>query len=180
MTELDTFAMNGAATNFLEPPLVLEAPTLPRVDVERGVFITSKKTEVELSGKRISSLMLERIVNEGKPKIPHIEVTILGKHKEMQANPNDPGYLALLKEWEEGQNIRTMRYTFVVGTKGTPPQDFVEEQRQFFPDATDVDMKYLWVSSLIPDEDIDKFVEAIMGQSIATTKGLEEAANFSE
>jgi len=153
---------------------------LPRVDAERGVFLTSIHTEVQLSGQKISSLMLERIVNEGKPKIPMIEVTLLGKHKQIQANPNDPGYVALLQEWQGEQNIRVMRYMFCVGVKGQPPQEFVDTHRLFLPDATDLDLKYLWVTSLVPDDDIDSFTAAILGQSITTQKGLEEAANFSE
>lgn len=180
MTEFDTF-QNGTAALLMEapPPSPINELPLPRVDAERGVFITSRGNEVQLSGQVISSLMLERVTNEGRPKIPHQEVTLLGKHKELHANPNDPGYIALLNEWQNEQNVRVLRYVFVVGTKGLPPPDFVEAHRQFLPDATDLDMKYLWVSSLIPDEDIDQFTSAILGKGLTTQKGLEEAANFS-
>lgn len=163
-----------------EPEPIATSTPLAHLDAERGVFITSRGDEIELSGQKLSSLMLERVTSEGKPKIPRVEITLLGKHKELQANPNDPGYLALLKEWEGEQNIRVMRYLFVVGVKGKPSQEFVDEQKQFFPDATDLDLKYLWVASLVPDGDIDSFTEAVMGQSMTTTKGLEGAANFSE
>lgn len=200
MVEIDTF-QNGSAVGLTEDekrfkslndqaaalrdkteptPEAVEVKTSTAfVDAEKGEFVTSRGNRVALSGKQITSLMLERIINEGKPKIPMAEVLILGKHKQMEARPNDPGYLALLEEWKADQNIRAMRYTFVVGTKGKPPDDFVEEQRQFFEDATDTEIKYLWVTSLIPDIDIDKFSEAILGQTLTTTKGLEEAANFS-
>ncbi len=148
------------------------------LDAVRGVFVTSKGGEIELSGQPISSLMLERITNEGKPKIPMIEVTLLGKHKQIQANPNEPGYLALMEEWRSEQNVKVMRYVFVIGAKGQPPQDFIEAQQQFFPDAGDTELKYLWVSSRLPDEDIDKFTEVVMGKNLATTKGVNEAADF--
>jgi hypothetical protein len=157
-----------------------DALPLPRVDPDRKVFITSRGDEIELSGKMVSSLMLERISNEGKPRIPQTEVTLLGKHKQMQSNPNDAGYLALMKEWEAEQKIAIMRYIFVIGAKGQPPADFIEDQLQFFPDASAMELKYLWVSSRLPDSDIDSFTEAILGQNITTVKGLEEAANFSE
>lgn len=157
----------------------VDTPPLARVDATRGVFITSRGDEIELSGQKISSLMLERITNEGKPKIPRKEVLLLGKHKEMQANASDPDYLALVKEWQEEQNVKVMRYIFVVGTKGQPSPEFVDTQRLFFPEANDLDMKYLWITSLLPDGDIDKFTEAVLGQTMTTTKGLEEAANFS-
>lgn len=150
-----------------------------RVDAERGVFITSTGNELVLSGQSISALMLERLTNEGKPRIPMIEVTLLGKHKQMQANPNDPGYLALVKEWESDQSIRVMRYMFCLGVKAKPTPEFVELHLQFMPDATDLDLKYLWVSSLVPNKDVDKFTDALLGQYGVTTKGIDDAANFS-
>ncbi|MBA3867785.1 MAG: hypothetical protein H0X30_01375 [Anaerolineae bacterium] len=153
-------------------------PQVAHIDVDRGVFVTSRGEDIELSGKRISSLMLERLVNEGKPRIPMKEVLILGKHKQMEAAPNDPGYLAMLAEWESNQKIATLIYVFTIGVKGKPDAEFVEEQRAFFPDASDVMMKYLYVCSLVPDEDIDKLTEAIMGQFLPTAKGIEEAGKF--
>lgn len=183
MMEIETFE-NGTAAILEAPPeptpQAVEVPiSTAFVDAMRGVFVTSNKNEVPLSGKQITSLMLERITNEGRPKIPMAEVVILGKHKQMEARPNDPGYLALKAEWEADQNIRVMRYIFTVGVKGKPPEEFLEDQRQFFPNASDAELKYLWVASLVPDIDIDKFSEAILGQTMTTTKGMEEAANFS-
>lgn len=180
MTEYSAFP-NGATVQIMdEQPLEPEVmnTSLAHIDAERGVFITSRGEAIPLSGQKISSLMLERVTNEGKPKIPRKEVLLLGKHKELQANASDPDYLALVDEWKAEQNIKVMRYIFVVGVKGQPPSSFIDEQRQFFPEYTDLDMKYLWVTSLLPDEDIDKFTEAVMGQALTTTKGLEEAANF--
>ena len=181
MVELAVFP-NGAE-HIVDDPQQFSEPIattpLAHVDTERGVFITSRGDEIPLSGKKISSLILERITNEGKPKIPLQEVTLLGKHKELQANPNDPGYLELKKEWEADQNVKVMRYTFTVGAKGQPPPEFVEEQRSFFPSASESEMKYLWVASLLPDEDIGLFTETVIGQNMTTAKGLEEAANFS-
>lgn len=153
---------------------------LPGIDPARGVFITSRGEEVELSGKPVSALMLERLANEGKPKIPMVEVTLMGKHKQLEAHPNDPSYQALLEEWSMESKMKTMRYLFIMGVKGQPPEDFIAEQREFFPNATANDFKYLWVASLIPDEDIDVFMEAVIGRSIPTAKGLEQSANFSE
>jgi len=181
MTEYDSF-QNGTAALMMDDPQqepLPDAPPKAHVVPERGVFITSRGTEIELSGQAVSSLMLERITNANKPKIPRKEVLLLGKHKEMQANASDPDYLALMEEWKAEQNVNVMRYVFVVGTKGQPPQEFIDTQLQFFPDARDSDLKYLWVSSKLPDEDIDVFTEAILGKNLATTKGLEEAANFS-
>jgi hypothetical protein len=143
------------------------------------VFITSRGNEVELSGKPVNKLLLERITNEGKPRIPRKEVLLLGKHREIQANANDPDYLALLAEWDAERNIKIARYLIGVGVKGQPPQEFIDEQRQIIPDATDADMKYFWVGSLLPDDDFNALIDAIIGQNTTTAKGLEEAGNFS-
>lgn len=186
--ERDAFLMDtrGLLQNAQEA--VIEPPSAPaasaststaHVNAEKGVFVTSNGNELELSGQAISALMLERITNEGKPRIPRVEVLLLGKHKELQANPNDPGYLALLKEWEAEQSIRVMRYMFCVGVKATPSAEFAEMHRQFIPDMTDLDLKYLWVSSLVPDKDVDSFTSALLGQFGVTSKGIDEAANFS-
>lgn len=186
--ELDTLQVPGANGSKIvqeggfAPPAVPSASvttSTAHVNAEKGVFVTSNGNELELSGQAISALMLERITNEGKPRIPRVEVLLLGKHKELQANPNDPGYLALLQEWEGDQSIRVMRYMFCVGVKATPSAEFVEIHRQFMPDATDLDLKYLWVSSLVPNGDIDSFTNALLGQFGVTTKGIDDAANFS-
>lgn len=181
MTEYDTFQNGTAALVMDEPKQEPLEDTTPHahVDAERGVFVTSKGGEIELSGNPISSLMLERITNEGKPKIPRKEVLLLGKHREIQANANDPDYLALLEEWKADQNVKVLRYVFVVGAKGQPPQEFVDIQSQFFPNASDADMKYLYISSLLPDEDIDTFSNVVIGKTLTTAKGVESAANFS-
>jgi hypothetical protein len=181
MTEISVFPNGSDALlmddNHAEP--MTDVITTAHVVPERGVFITSRGNEIELSGQSISSLMLERITNAGKPKIPRKEVLLLGKHKEVQANANDPDYLALLAEWDAERNVNIMRYVFVIGVKGQPPQEFVDIQKQFFEGATDLDIKYLWVTSRLPDEDINILLDVLLGRNLATAKGLEEAANFS-
>jgi hypothetical protein len=156
-------------------PLIV-SPNSAHVDPVRGVFITSRGEEIQLSDRPVSALIYERLQNEGKPKIPDIEVTILGR-KAKEPHPGHPGYLARLAEWESESQLAVLRYLFTVGTKGTPPPEFVEEQRPFFPTATDLDMKYLWVASRLPDEDMALFTEAVMGKSLVTAKGLEESAD---
>jgi hypothetical protein len=154
--------------------------TLPRVDAVRGVFITSRNEEIELSSKPVSSLIIERLQSEGKPKIPQIEVMLLGKHKQLEYHAGHEGYQARLKEWEEEAQLKHVRYLFTVGVKGSPPQEFIDEQRPFFPTISDVEMKYLWICSRLPDEDIGAFTEAITGRTLPTTKAVEQVANFTE
>lgn len=161
-----------------ETPIILDdIPSKAHVDPVRRVFVTSQGNEIPLSTKRVSALMLERLANEGKPQIPMKEVTLLGKRKQLEANPNDPGYLALLAEWEANQRINSLVYVFTIGVSGSPPDDFIDEQRAFFPHISDVYMKYLWICSQLPDEDINELAEAITGQSLATQKGLQASAD---
>lgn len=151
-----------------------------RLDAARGVFITSNGNELELSDKLISSLYLERLAQAGKPQIPLVEVKLVGGRTQLEAFPGHEGYRALLAEWEAESRIRSLKYIFTSGVKGQPPEDFIEENRSFFPSATALDMKYLWISSLLPDPDIDSLSEAIMGRTLPTTKGVEQVANFTQ
>lgn len=153
-----------------------EHPLVAHVDPVRGVFITSRGEEIALSDKPVSALIVERLQNEGKPRIPDIEVTILGR-KAKEPHPGHAGYIARLAEWESESQLAVLRYLFVIGTKGTPPPEFIEDQRPFFPNATDLEMKYLWVAARLPDEDMGLFTEAVMGRSLVTAKGLEESAD---
>lgn len=163
-----------------EPVAIIEgeALSLPRVDVRRGVFIASNGNELELSGKQVNALVLQMIQNQGKPGVPKIETTIGGKYKQVEDNPNDPNYQQALAEWRNESGIRVGRYLFSVGVKGQPPEAFVLEHAEFFPDASASDLKYLWVASQVPNEDIGALCEAIMSQTIPTEKGLSAAANF--
>lgn len=151
--------------------------SLPSVDANRGVFITSRGEEIELSDKPVSALIVDRLQQEGKPKIPMVEVTLLGKHKQLEPHVGHEGYQARLKEWESESQMNVLRYLFTVGTKGTPPPEFVDEQLPYFPNATAGELKYLWVASRLPDEDMGAFTEAVMGRSLPTAKGMEESAD---
>lgn len=152
----------------------------PRVDPRRGVFITSRGNEIELSDHPISAMIVQRLSQLGKPKIPMIEVTLMGKHKQLEAHPHDEGYLALMEQWREEAELRTGTYMFNTGVKGQPPQDFLDEHVPLFPDASPAELKYLWVCSMLPTDDIIPFTEALVSRAAPTTKGLEEAANFTE
>lgn len=183
MTEFSTFpeiiepviSENGHNEAAASEPAALGSTA--RIDAARKMFITSRGNEIELSGKRISSLMLERLANKGKPQIPMKEVVLLGKHKQLEANSNDPGYLALLEEWNAEGKIESLVYIFSIGVKGQPPPEFIDEQREFFPEANATMMKYLWICSQLPDEDIGALSEVILGQSLPTEKGLAQSAD---
>jgi len=191
MSEVSVFP-NGAVSELIHEDETYEAsggyaPLLAKnsenepahVDALRGVFITSTGNEITLSGKHVNELLLERITNEGKPKIPRKEVLLLGKYKEVQANASDPDYLALLTEWDAERNIAIARYLINIGIIASPPQSFVDEYLQIMPNANAIDMKYFYVGSLVPKEDFNTLIDAIMARNIPTAKGIQSAANFS-
>lgn len=164
----------------LENGAVQAAPEIPlwSLNVETAVFTTSNGYAIQLKRpSNITSLVLERVKQEGKPKIPMVEVTIGGKYKQLEANPNDENYKRLLEEWGVESGIRTMRFLYQLGTVVTVPDDFMDERRDFFPNATAGDWKYLYICSLVPDQDIEYLTEAIMSMNMPTARGLQEAAD---
>lgn len=149
-----------------------------QLDVENAIFTASSGKTFQLRRPNgITSLVLERVKQQGKPRVPMVEVTIGGKYKQLEANPNDAGYKALLEEWEAESGLRTMRYIFVTGIEEDVPPEFAQEKGEFFPDATGTDFKYLWIVSHLSDEDTEGLTEAILSMSIPTARGLKDAAN---
>ncbi len=152
---------------------------LPQVNYERRVFIARDGTELHL--QRLSSMILERLNADqtGKPAIPKVEVKIAGKHTRMELNPEDSAYKAALQNWERERNTRLVKYVFVHGITDDAPRAFVEDHREYFPEASDRDLKYLWIASLVDQhvEDLQALIEAITGQTEITEGGLEEATN---
>lgn len=177
--ELTSPSLNGhEEPETVSNDMAIENTPGPRVDAARGVFITSRGTEIEFSSEPVSAMIVQRLSQLGKPKIPMTEVTLIGKHKQLEAHPQDEGYLALLDQWREEAEIRTGTYMFNKGVKGQPPQDFIDEHTPLFPEATPAELKYLWVCSMLPTDDIILFTEALISRAAPTAKGLEEAANF--
>lgn len=187
MTEF-TIPLEAFEQGAVFEPLPNGTPKGAYLDAERGVFVTSTGSELTL--RPIPSLILERLYNATagkpeKPKVPMVEVTIGKSHKTKEENPNDPDYKAALEQyekdlnaWEQAKGTRIMMYLLTAGVAGTPPEEFVTDHRFFFPDATTSEMKYIWVASQIPDDDLEALNLAITGQTKPTAKGLEESANF--
>ena len=149
------------------------------LDAERGVFITSEGRELRL--RKIRALIAERLVNgqTGRPKVPVVEVTIAGKHKRTEENPADPDYQERLKAWEAGKQERLMTYLFTEGIDGMPSEDEALQFQILFPESNAVEIRYVWLASLIPDDDVPDLMEAIISRSLVTAKGLETSAqNF--
>lgn len=151
----------------------------PCVDYERRVFIARDGTEVRL--KPISRLVLERLYNDqsGKPKVPKVPVNIAGQQR-MQENPDDPDYLSAVQRWEGERNLRITRYFLIYGVADDAPDDFVQEYREFFPDASANELRYLWLVGLLGEdnpEDWELITAAITGQTAPTEKGVAQSTD---
>lgn len=157
------------------------SPDTPKghLDAERGVYVTRSGIELELV--KVPYLVLERLMNDksGRPKPPIVEVTIAGKYKHREPNPNDEGYKQALAEWESEYQFRLFRYLFSQGVRCDVPSEFVKTHLEFFPGSSDAFLQYLWVCTLLEDDadEIAALSDAIMGQSMPTQSGLQDAAN---
>lgn len=140
-------------------------------------YVFSDKTTVTL--RPISPLTLQHITSmeAGKPAIPMVEVVIAGKKQKAQANPNDPDYLAALTAWEQEKQKRTLIFIATKGVAEDPPKASMDEYLAYMPDAKQIDLKYMWVTEHLHDQDeITAFLNAALGQTVATEEGIAEAA----
>lgn len=134
--------------------------------------------EAVLHLKPVSPLILERLQSSqmGMPQPPVVEVELAGGRKRKEANPNDPAYLEALSRWRTDQGVKLFEYCFFFGIVERPPKEFVDGHRLFFPEATEFEMQYLWIGSLVADEKaLTELLSAVIGQTSVTKEGLEEA-----
>ncbi len=135
---------------------------------------------VVLTLRPLMPLVLERFRTNtrGRPVPPKQTVTYADGSTSTEDNPNDPEYLKAMAEWELERGMRVTNYILVEGIVENPSEEFMEQYREYFPDATAKELKYLWIASLLPDQDeLTDLITAIVGQTMPTREGLEEAAN---
>lgn len=128
----------------------------------------------------VSSMMLMRIQREidaSKPVVPIVEIEIGGEHVHKEENPNDPDYRKALADWIVFQSQRLMQYTFVMGIADDPPPQDYARIREFFPNATDLEIKYFWIVELLGDDPAvwDLVLQVAIGQTEPTQKGIDES-----
>ncbi|MCI0347918.1 MAG: hypothetical protein L0Z53_00700, partial [Acidobacteriales bacterium] len=74
--------------------------------------------------------------------------------------------------------MRLFRYLFSKGVNADVPDVIAREFREYFPDASDGMVKYLYVVDCLEndEDDIAALADAVMGQTMPTASGLEDAA----
>lgn len=153
-------------------------PDLPYLDPARREFHCSNGRVWKLSAREVNPFVLMQLQTRGKPEVPKVEVTLLGKYKQVQENPNDPAYKAALETWKAESGNRVLQYIFCVGLNtGDIPTDFVEEHLEFMPDAKANEVKYAYIVSETPQGDIDQLIDAIMGEHEPTERGMQQVAD---
>ena len=154
-----------------------EPKSLPYVDPVERKFYCSNGNVISLSNRQVNPMIVMQITSRGKPEVPKVEVLLLGKHKQIQENPNDPAYKASVRAWETTANNRVMQYIIGVGVNAGPiPDEFATEYLEYVPDAKESEIKYAYITDLVPVEDFGDLMEAVMGEHNTTSKGLEQVA----
>lgn len=134
----------------------------------------------KLTLRPISILLLARLQNEieeAKPTIPVVEATVGGDTPHKEENPDDPTYRQAVRDWHINQSQRLMFYAFTAGIEDPVPPDDYAQIREYFPQATELEIKYYWIVGLLGDGEAvwAELVNLIMGQNQITQKGLEQS-----
>jgi hypothetical protein len=170
----------------------------PGVYFDRGIFVT--RSGATLTLKKTNPLLIERLANSitGKPEAPLIEVNAPGGRKRKEtarrldlskltseqlekADPVEVDYNRAVDTWEREKNLRLLVYLFSQGIVEDPPEEFVEQTREFLPGESESTYKYLWVASLLEGdaqgEEATALVTATMGLVYPTEGGLAQTAD---
>jgi hypothetical protein len=134
--------------------------------------------ELTLKLRPVSTYKLRSIAseyNKTKPMPPIVEVDLGNNRMAKDYNENDKIYLHCKEIWETEQSDAIAKYVLLAGVHDNPPQSFVDNHLEMFPDEALDDIKLYWLTSF----DAEKLLELInllTGQSSVTKEGLAKAA----
>lgn len=139
---------------------------------------TSPTTGQVFQLKPISSALAGLLSSDptGKPAIPSTRVDYGGGNSGLEPNANDPVYLEQLNAWRNANNHRSMVYAIGTGVDIEVPQDFTDTQLRFWPNASVDELRYFYVTSLVPIAELETLVNAIMGITMPTEDGIAVAS----
>jgi len=148
----------------------------------KPVFITPDGVVLEL--KQLNTLVLMHVFspNRGKPKPPKIKVRLAGGHERYEDHAEDEAYLERVAEWQTGHSLQGLMFLFNYGILNMPPPEFHDQIADLYDEGLSTkDVKFLWVAGLAEKPQTQEaLIEAIMGLSVPTEEGLDEAENFTE
>lgn len=134
---------------------------------------------VVLTLRPIPLTLIRQIKNDkwGMPQ-PPVETVRIGPKKTpvKQTNPDDPAYKLAFAKWEEDCNFRFLAYVFTRGIETEPDPADVERLQEFTPGASPALLKNAWIMEQLADDDeMGTLAELIMGQTMPTQEGVNEA-----
>jgi len=110
-----------------------------------------------------------------RPRVPVVQVEIGDGQFREEENPDSPEYQEALTQWENQKGTAVSEYFFIAGIANKPDEEFLELHREVFPEATDNQLKAMWVSSVVEPDEAGDLIDSIMSQTMATEKGIAEA-----
>lgn len=147
----------------------------PGIDAEKRTWTSQGGHTFTL--KRVSWGAMQRIMSDpkGKPSVPVVTVNYGDGHMGTEFNPDDPTYKQQYADWQAENQHRSMLYCLGNGVLVDVPQAYKDEQLEDFPDATEKDLRYYYLTSLIDPDDLNGLVQAILSQNSPTEAGIAEA-----
>lgn len=127
--------------------------------------------------RKISVGAMQRIASNatGKPKIPQATVNYGDGHLGTESNPGDPAYKEALEEWQGRNQYQAMLYTLGNGVVLDVPTDFRKQQLADFPDASENEIRYFYLTMLVEVAELTDLMNAVLGQTQPTEGGIAEA-----
>jgi len=138
---------------------------------------TSPSTGLTLKLRPVSIGLLNRIQADqtGKPKVPTIRVDYGGEWG-TEANPNEPTYQEEYAVWRSGISTRVAVFTYSFGIDIEVPPEFRALVEQWHSDPSDSELKYYYVTAIIPSDEWEALTSAILGQTAPTEEGIADAS----
>ena len=148
-----------------------------RFDPKKRMWQADNGTVLTL--RPVSSAALYALDNPAlRPTPPIKEVTIAGGSKMEIEDETNPDYLRQLAMYLIEQDFRARFMLFTQGVANTPPKDFYE-YAAVLGFTKDYDVKFQWVSSLVPTaESAESLVHSIASLSMPTTEGISQAEDM--
>lgn len=138
----------------------------------------TSETGAVLKLRPISWLAVQRITSgnpKTRPPMPKATVTYANGQVAEEANPNDPEYILAMEDWTRDSQYRSMQYALGTGVVVAVPDEFKRSHLEFFPEASETELRCLYVMSQITQDEFMSLFDAIMGKTGPTEDGVEDA-----
>jgi len=142
---------------------------------------TSPTNGVVLKLRQVSAGLLAKIQSDrrGKPAIPTIRVnygSTTAPEWGTESNPDDPVYKEALANWQSDISNRVAIFVISAGVDIEVPDGYAAEiaewdERVFTPP----ELKYFYVTQLIPASELALLTDAILSQTVPTEEGIAQA-----